>query len=149
MMEQMTTKTQVRIGELAREFGLNPKTLRYYDEIGLLPAPERAENGYRLYDDAGRQRLRFIGQAKAVGLTLEEISDILALQGTGTQPCEHVLGILDHKIQAVDEQLRTLTNFRVELVTLREEARKTMRTDACVCGIIERHKAKQRDQESF
>jgi DNA-binding transcriptional MerR regulator len=147
-MEQVTTRAQVRIGELAREFGLNPKTLRYYEEIGLLPPPERAENGYRLYDDANRQRLRFISQAKAVGLTLEEISQILALQGAGTPPCEHVLGILDHKLQAVDEQLRTLTNFRAELVTLREEARKTMRTDACVCGIIEQHTARHREEQT-
>ena len=148
-MDQMNTKAQLRIGELASEFGLNPKTLRYYEEIGLLPTPERAENGYRLYGEADRQRLRFIGQAKTVGLTLEEISQILALWRTGAPPCEHVVGLLDHKLRAVEEQLRTFADFRAELLTLREEARQTRHTEACVCGIIEQHQARQHRQESY
>lgn len=138
-MNQMTT-AQLRIGELAAELGINPKTIRYYEEIGLLPPAKRGENGYRLYDDADRERLQFISKAKAVGLTLEEISEILTVRRNGVQPCEHVLGLLDHKLMAVEEQLRALSDFRQELLTLREEARQTMRADACVCGIIEQHK---------
>ena len=144
-MEQMTTRTQVRIGELAREFGLNPKTLRYYDEIELLPAPERAENGYRLYGDGDCELLRFIGKAKAVGLTLEEIGEILALRREGEPPCEHVLGLLDHKLRVVEEQLQTLADFRQELIALCEEAGKTQQVDACVCGIIELHTARRKE----
>lgn len=138
-MNQMTL-SQLRIGELAAELGLNAKTIRYYEEIGLLPPAKRSKNGYRLYDGADRERLRFIGKAKAVGLSLEEINEILRVQRSGTQPCEHVLGLLDRKLVAVEEQLRALSDFQQELLTLREEARQTMRADACVCGIIEQHK---------
>jgi MerR family transcriptional regulator, Zn(II)-responsive regulator of zntA len=131
---------QLRIGELAAELGINPKTIRYYEEIGLLPSAKRSENGYRFYDHADRERLHFISQAKAVGLTLEEIGEILAVRRNGLQPCEHVLGLLDHKFLALEEQLRTLSDFRQQLLVLREEAHQTMCADACVCSIIEQHK---------
>lgn len=131
---------QLRIGELAAELGLNPKTIRYYEEIGLLPPAKRTENGYRLYDSDDRERLQFISKAKAVGLSLEEIGEILTVRHSGVQPCEHVLGLLDHKLVAVEEQLRALSDFRQELLSLRKEANQTMRSEACVCGIIELHK---------
>ena len=137
-MNQMTTAPR-RIGELATELGLNPKTIRFYEEIGLLPPAKRGDNGYRLYDDADRERLHFIAQAKAVGLTLEEIGDILTVRGSGDQPCEHVLELLDHKLLAVEAQMRALSEFRQELVSLREEARSTMHAESCICGIIEQH----------
>ncbi len=145
-MEYIATAHQVRIGELATELGINPKTIRYYEEIGLLPRAKRTDNGYRLYGDADRERLHFISKAKAVGLTLEEIGQILALRRTGAPPCEHVVGLLDHKLRAVEEQLRTLSDFRTELLTLREEARQTRHTDACVCGIIEQHTARHGEE---
>jgi DNA-binding transcriptional MerR regulator len=145
-MEYTATAHQVRIGELATELRINPKTIRYYEEIGLLPPAKRTDNGYRLYGDADRERLHFISKAKAVGLTLEEIGQILALRRTGAPPCEHVVGLLDHKLRTVEEQLRTLSDFRTELLTLREEARQTRHTDACVCGIIEQHTARHGEE---
>lgn len=134
----MPEKT-LRIGELAAELGLNPKTIRYYEEIGLLPAPPRTESGYRLYDAEDVEQLRFIGKAKAIGLSLQEIGEILALRREGRAPCAHVLELLDRKLAAVDRQLRALRAFRRELVGLRAEAARTAIAEACVCGIIERH----------
>jgi len=90
-----------RIGEVAAAVGLNPKTLRYYEEIGLLPPPPRTATGYRLYDEEAAERLRFILQARAVGLTLEEISEIMRLRGDGQEPCAHVLALLDRKLMAI------------------------------------------------
>jgi MerR family Zn(II)-responsive transcriptional regulator of zntA len=144
-MYQTSNSSQVRIGELAAELGLNPKTIRYYEEVGLLPKPERACNGYRLYGDPDRERLRFIGKAKAVGLRLAEIGEVLALRRDGEQPCEHVVALLDRKLDLVEEQLRTLLSFKQELRILREEAYQTMRADAYVCGIIERHEDSHKD----
>jgi len=97
---------QLRIGGLAAELGLNPKTLRYYEEISLLPAPRRMSSGHRLYNATDRQRLRFILKAKAIGLTLDEIREILTLRDRGESPCEHVLALLDRKLAKVDQQLR-------------------------------------------
>ena len=134
------------IGELAAELGLNPKTIRYYEEIGLLPEPRRTPAGYRLYKPADRERLSFILKARAVGLTLEEISDILAVRRRGQPPCEHVLGLLDRKIAGIDRQLRALEDVRQELVRLRRGADASRCADGSVCGIIERQALQRLEQ---
>ncbi len=131
--------TQLRIGELAGQVGLNPKTIRYYEEIGLLPAPQRTRTGYRLYTPADAERLRFIGKGKALGLTLRDISEILAMRDSGQQPCAHVLEAMDRKLAAVEEQLRVLTELRDEILALREEAATTAQDNAPICRIIEHH----------
>ena len=129
----------LRIGQLAGQLGLNPKTMRYYEQVGLLPKPHRTAAGYRLYDAGDRDHLRFVLKAKAIGLTLAEIKEILALKRDGQQPCEHVLILLDRKLAAIEHRLRVLADFRDELAVLRQEAVETMGSDACVCGIIEHH----------
>ena len=138
-MHEPPTTRPFRIGELAAQLGLNPKTIRYYEQIGLLPAQARTAAGYRLYGPTERDRLRFIVKAKTIGLSLKEIGEILALRRGGERPCEHVLELLDRKLRGVDAQVQTLTEFRQELVTMREEAADTAAADACVCGIIEQH----------
>lgn len=127
------------IGQLAADLGVNPKTIRYYEEIGLLPNPQRSPKGYRVYGAADRERLHFIVRARGVGLSLEEIAEILAVRSGGQQPCDHVIALLDKKLAALDEQLRALTNFRRGVLELREEAQNTRLLPACVCGIIEHH----------
>lgn len=129
----------VRIGQLASEFGLNPKTVRYYEQLGLLSAGRRSQAGYRLYDNRDRARLGFIIKAKAIGLTLREIGEILQLRQKGTRPCDHVLALIDQRLAEVDAQIRALADFKQSLIALREEAADTAATDACVCGIIEQH----------
>jgi DNA-binding transcriptional MerR regulator len=131
--------TKLKIGELAKQLQLNPKTIRYYEDIGLLPKPPRTEAGYRLYDEADYERLLFIGKAKAIGLTLDDIKEILAIRGDGQPPCENVRELLDQKLAAVEAQLRALRAFRRELLTLREAAREAATDEAGVCSIIEHY----------
>lgn len=133
------TPHPVRIGELAAEFHLNPRTLRYYEDIGLLPSTQRNPSGYRHYDDRDRVRLRFIVQAKAVGLTLDEIKGVLEVRERGERPCTHVARLVDGKLADLERQLRVLTAFREELLTLREAARHPADCAGEVCGLIERH----------
>lgn len=142
-MEQAGHSDHYRIGQLAAELGLNPKTIRYYEELGLLPPAARTLAGYRLYTVVERDWLRFIIKAKATGLTLAEIGDILALRRDGQEPCAHIGAMLDRKLAVVEAQLRALTEVRDELLALRAEAA----TGACggdVCGIIERHAPRRR-----
>ncbi len=143
-MDGQHSRFPLRIGELASELGLNPKTIRYYEEIGLLPAPRRSPAGYRLYGDADHGRLGFIGKAKAVGLTLAEIGEILALRDAGTEPCPHVRDLIDRKLAAVDEQLRLLADVRDELAALRAEAATIPCSSAPICEVIERHEPARR-----
>jgi DNA-binding transcriptional MerR regulator len=133
----------MRIGELATRFGLNPKTIRYYEEIGLLPRAERSESGYRRYDEHDVERLGFIRRAKTLGLSLDEIRDILSVQQTCEPPCGQVLDLIDKKICAIDQRMAELEAFRADLATLRvawtdeDERLRRAATPACICPIIE------------
>lgn len=133
----------MRIGELAARFGLNPKTIRYYEEIGLLPRAERSEVGYRRYDERDVERLGFIRRAKLLGLSLDEIRDILSVQAEGEIPCVSVLDLIDRKMRAIDQRIAELQTFRAELATLRADWTDEQRrfppraTSASICPIIE------------
>jgi MerR family transcriptional regulator, Zn(II)-responsive regulator of zntA len=133
------TPISLRIGELAADVHLNPKSIRYYEDIGLLPAPRRTAAGYRQYGAADRDRLRFIAKAKAMGFTLREIGELLALRDGGEEPCSHLGPLLDHKLAAIDVQLALLTQLRTDLQALRADMATTACSSTPICGPIERH----------
>ena len=114
----------MNIGQAAKASGVSAKMIRYYEEIGLLPAPGRSAAGYRLYGAADRERLRFIAKARAIGFTLREIGEILTLRDGGAEPCPHVGTLLDRKLAAVDAQLRrNWTANRGTFVMIAKESR--------------------------
>jgi MerR family Zn(II)-responsive transcriptional regulator of zntA len=133
------TRVPFGIGELAADVQLNPKTIRYYEQIGLLPAPPRTAAGYRQYGAADRQRLRFIAKAKTLGFTLREIGELLALRDDGEEPCSHLVRLLDHKLAAIEIQLALLMELRAELLALRVEMATTACSSTAICGPIECH----------
>ena len=116
------TNRGMRIGELAHLAGINPRTLRYYERIGLLAPSARTEAGYRLYSDADADRLAFIRRAQTLGLSLAEIADIIALRDGGTPPCRHVRAVAELRITAIDRQIAELEALRAELVRLAKRA---------------------------
>ena len=138
------TGARWRIGELAGELGLNPKTIRYYEAIGLLPEPQRNTSGYRIYGAADRERLRFIAKAKSIGLSLEEIGEVLALRDAGSEPCTRVRELIDRKLAAVNEQLRLLTDLRSDLLRLQARAAATTCSCTPICEIIELYEPPRR-----
>ena len=133
------TPFPLRIGELAAALQLNPKTIRYYEAIGLLSAPRRNGAGYRLYEATERDRLRFIAKAKAIGFTLGEIRQILAVRDSGGEPCPYLGELLARKLAAVDAQIRLLGELRAELLALRNEMAVTACSSTPICGPIECH----------
>ncbi len=131
----------MKIGELAKATGLNTKTIRYYELHRLLEDPERTESGYRMYGEDDVERLEFVKKAKRLGLSLEEIREILILHEQSQAPCVHVLALLDRKLEHVDDIIRDLEEFRRELMRLRVESQvrlEQLPEDARICGIIER-----------
>ena len=138
-MTDKQDRREYRVGELAAELGVTPKTVRYYGEIGLLPAPRRSPAGYRLYGHRDRESLRFILKAKAVGLSLDEIRAIVELKKSGVRPCAHVVTLIDAKLGDVQRQIQALEAYRLELGAMRLEATGSGREEDSVCGIIERH----------
>ena len=84
----------MQIGELGEQLGVNPKTIRYYESIGLLPEPARSSSGYRVYDETDAERLGFIRAAQRRGLALDEVREILALRDGGQAPCDYVRTVI-------------------------------------------------------
>ena len=82
----------MRIGQLAERFGVNTKTIRYYESIGLLPSPVRRPSGYRVYGESDAERLAFVRTAQRFGLHLDQIGEILGLRDRGERPCDYVWG---------------------------------------------------------
>ncbi len=110
------------IGELATRVGVSAKTLRFYEEAGVLPAPDRTTGGYRDYGADAVDRLAFIHAAQASGLTLAEIRTVITIRDGGSAPCSHVIELLDAKANAVTRQLVELRRLKRELDRLREQA---------------------------
>lgn len=115
----------LRIGQLSQQTGVKTDTLRFYERKGLLPAPKRSENGYRVYDDAAISIVLFITRAKAVGFSLVEISELLSLRvDKAAHSCQEVKAVAESKLEKIDVQLLELQQMRQALQRI---------SDAC-CG---------------
>jgi DNA-binding transcriptional MerR regulator len=110
----------VTIGRLAERLDLNPRTIRYYERIGLLAEPERTESGYRLYQEEDAERVRFIKAAQRLGLTLGEIGEILAFRDRGEPPCRYVAHRVAERLTEVDQRIRDLRTLKGELKNLHQ-----------------------------
>ena len=113
----------MRIGELAAQAGISTKTIRYYEQIGVLAAPDRTPAGYRDYDPATLGRLEFIHAAQAVGLHLGEIRQIIAFWDRGQAPCEHVAALLQRRTREISARIAELQTLQGQLEQLSDRAR--------------------------
>lgn len=127
----------MRIGELADAASVPAKTIRYYEAIGLLPAPPRHANGYRSYDASAGDRLRFVKAAQAVGFTLTEIKEILSIRDAGEEPCGHVLDLVDRRARDITEQIAALERMRDELRRLSSRSHATPAGTSGYCLLIQ------------
>ena len=123
------------IGELADAIGIPTRTVRFYERKGLLPDPTRADNGYRIYDEATLARLRFIRSAQTAGLTLAEIASIIHVRDDGTAPCTHVDSLLENKLLDVRQRRRQLAALEDDLAQLLGRSRRLDPAD-CTAGEI-------------
>jgi DNA-binding transcriptional MerR regulator len=127
----------VKIGEAARRAGFTVKALRYYDRHGLLPPSGRSRSGYRLYDDVDLHRLEFIGQAKALGLALDEIRHLVGAarsRDTATRP--RLRRVLGEHIAYVTHQIARLTRLRRDLERRRRNLPRSRPGDAGYCSCL-------------
>ncbi len=129
----------LKIGQLARRLDLNPRTIRFYERVGVLAEPARTESGYRLYGPEDEQRLRFIKTAQRVGLTLGEIKEVLAFRDRGDRPCRYVASVIERRLAEINERMRELRALREELGALRERMRSQgiAERDGSFCHYIE------------
>ena len=129
----------MQIGELASRSGVSTKTIRYYEDIGLLPPPPRSPSGYRNYDTSTLDRLAFVRAAQAVGLSLGEIRGIVALRDEGQTPCGHVLDLLRTRSAELDRRITELRALQGELIRLVARAERLDPADcdpARICHLV-------------
>lgn len=105
------------ISQLARRSGVPASTLRYYERVGVIPPPARSDSGYRLYDEQALARLAFVQRAKALGVELDDLADLVRLwDGAECAPVQDRLRALVHaQRSATRERLEELTQLAVEL----------------------------------
>ena len=127
----------MRIGEVADAVGVNRRTIRYYEDIGLLPDPDRTAAGYRDYTAADVDRLVFVKTARRLGFTLAEVAEILAFREQGQRPCAYVLDVLSRQVGDLDRRITELQDLRAELVLLKVHADSLPNEDASYCAVIE------------
>lgn len=112
------TGTGWTITALATQAGVKPDTVRYYERIGLLPAPARTSGAHRRYGPDALDRLRFIQGSQRLGLRLDQIRDLLAIRDTGRCTCEPAATLLQRRLTDLDAEIARLTALRAELVTM-------------------------------
>jgi DNA-binding transcriptional MerR regulator len=112
----------VKIGEFAAKAGVPTKTIRFWEDEGLLPEPDRTPSGYRHYEPDILDRLAFIRHAQAGGLTLEQIRQILDIRSSGEPPCVHVTDAIGERLAEVDARIAELRHTRSQLRSLAERA---------------------------
>ena len=109
------------IGKLGEAAGVKVPTIRYYEQIGLLPAPERSAGNQRLYGDPALDRLAFIRHARDLGFPLEAIRDLLSLSDRPDQPCEAADAIAREQLRAVEARIARLQALKTELERMIEQ----------------------------
>ena len=129
-----------QIGSVAKQSGVSIKTIRYYEELGLLKASSRTESGYRLFDSDILSRLSFIKRAQSLGLTLAEIKEFLHIYDEGDLPCEHAKVKLQEQITDIDEQIQQLVVLKQELQRLLQTQEPSGKIiEQVICPLIEQN----------
>jgi DNA-binding transcriptional MerR regulator len=118
--------TMTTISELAGTFGLRSDTLRYYERIGLLQPIGRSTAGYRLYDGASAERLRFIKGLQRMGLRLGDIKELLDVRDRGLCPCGHTEILVGRRLAEVQADIEELEAVRTQLLVLKQRNNECM-----------------------
>lgn len=126
------------IGALAEAAGVNVPTVRYYERRGIIPRPPRTSSGYRRYDQAFLDRIRFIRRAQELGFTLEEIGDLLALRVDDRRACSIVEEATRAKLADVQAKIRDLQRLRNVLNRLVRSCQEREPTNECpILAVLE------------
>lgn len=124
-MERLT------IGELAKQADVNRETVRYYERRRLLQRPSRSMSGYRVFSDDALRRLRFIGHAKVLGFSLNEIRELLTLRIHSPNTCDRVRARTEAKIADIERKIEALRHVREALCTLVAACERRKKSSDC------------------
>ena len=120
----------MKIGEISARSGVPAKTIRFWEELRVLPEASRTPAGYRDYDAGVIERLSFVRHAQAAGFTLDQIRQVLDIGDSGNPPCLHVRELIDGRLAEVDARITELRSTRRQLRYL---ARRAAEQDPAEC----------------
>lgn len=124
----------MRIGQLAQIASIDTQTIRFYEQQGLLPPPDRQENGYRIYTEKHGERLAFIRRCRILDLSLAEIRELQSYQDDPRRPCTAINAMLNSHISDVRSRIATLQELEKQLGTLKASCDGDR--EAADCGIL-------------
>ncbi|AXQ50906.1 mercury resistance transcriptional regulator MerR1 [Lysinibacillus fusiformis] len=111
---------QYRIGELAEKCGVNKETIRYYERLGLIPKPNRTENGYRIYSLQTVDRLNFVKRMQELGFTLNEIGKLLGVVDHNEAKCRDIYDFTVLKLEDIESKIEDLKKIEQMLIDLKD-----------------------------
>lgn len=127
------------IGRLAHETGTKVQTIRYYEQIGLMPVPERTEGRQRRYGESELTRLAFIRHARALGFSFDAIRELLDLSDHPNRPCEEADALARRHLTRVEQRLARLQALRTELLRMIRECRGGRTAECRVLEVLHDH----------
>ncbi|HIK19437.1 MAG TPA: heavy metal-responsive transcriptional regulator [Leptolyngbyaceae cyanobacterium M33_DOE_097] len=133
----LTHERPQQIGVIAKASGIPIKTIRYYEEIGLVQAIARTEGGYRLFGTDVLTRLSFIKRAQSLGLSLAEIKEFLEIHDQGNLPCDPIQVKLHDKLAEIDLQIEQLKILKSELNGLLSDSVIPEYSSRVICPILQ------------
>jgi DNA-binding transcriptional MerR regulator len=129
----------MKISDLAYQAGTTPKTLRFYEQIGVLATPVRTSSGYRDYEESAITRIQFIKASQSIGLSLAEVRNLLRIRDEGVSPCTAAIELLDQHLREIKRKIRELTGLKKNITELRLKASSLDASDCppeSVCHVI-------------
>jgi len=127
-------RDHVKRGELARRSGCNLETIRYYEDIKLMPEPARTEAGHRLYSIDDQRRLRFILRARELGFSIDEIRSLLSMVDSGAYTCGEIHALTQEHLKSVSQKIADLKKLQRTLKTISSDC---AAEDEPECPIVE------------
>ncbi|MEE3717488.1 heavy metal-responsive transcriptional regulator [Tumidithrix elongata RA019] len=130
----------LQIGQVAEQSNVPIKTIRYYEEIGLLKSSGRTEGRFRLFAPDAIARVAFIKRLQKLGLSLQEIAEILGVYDRGLAPCTEIKQQLEHQLHEIDRRIAELMTLRGEIDCLLRDWTPTEKASTAeICPILQKH----------
>lgn len=132
----MTDKAVLRISQVGARSGVGIDTLRYYEQLGLLPPVARTQSGCRVYDPNAIDRIAFIKRAKSFGFTLDEICGLVRLEAADPNTCSSVLRVIEQKLGDLNRRYAEVKRLRRELTAYKATCERAI-ANIKACPVIE------------
>lgn len=129
----------ISIGALSKAAGVKVPTIRYYESVGLLPAPPRTDSNRRLYDEACVRRLRFIRHARELGFELDYIRQLLALADEPQRPCREVDAIAQRHLDEINSRIKRLKALKAEVSRMIGQCARGVIAECRIIDVLAHH----------